>query len=629
MEEQAIDLLEKEARNVLSSNLYGQMINIERKLKEIVDCDPDPDARERAADLLRELTERSPQGFVHSKEATELIKRADEAFYSARFLEAIEYYQQVLRIEPQWDRALYNLKQAREYLETGRLPEALLPPFAAREYGMAKSAFTRNEFMLALEHGQRAVEQAYESGIVRWNEGEDFLAKVRNALAVEKAFSEFRILIDRGYWKEANEWLNDHQTFWEDTSPTQRRFLEQFRADYDTLRRLNERVKKIGQDLENTSAGELEEIQSRLEDIVHRYPSNEAVIALSEDLSQLHNRRKLFEDLLQKAETEKRSRHFGNASELLKQAQETLSYPSAKLQNDILQVHTLLTLQQKYYELMGRGRHACDVEDYTAAIEAFTQAEELIRSYPDLVPEVEKKDSETLRQAAETLLKELTDIQSRVIDAQRVLQEGDSCTAVDILLRQSQQPPKGQQAKSLYEEARKLKNKALVLCAEKISERGGYSRARAILEPYADENSTIQRALEKITSRQNREMVEKAEQKKDLMEELKKQCKVWFLLGVIASIMGGLLLIGGAIGAFFGKVSAALLTSISAILPGLFAALFYNHSDKLRLERVNLINKTALEEALDNKAQEKAIGLTDKPKKGKRNVNSEVEVEKE
>ena len=226
-----------------------------------------------------------------------------------------------------------------------------------------------------------------------------------------------------------------------------------------------------------------------------------------------------------------------------------------------------------------------------------------------IIPVAELDDASSHCRKAESLLQELQTIQAGYSNAQQLLKEGDSCTAVDILFKITIDEPRGTRAKSIFSDAKKLQKESMILCAEKIAEKGNYQRARTMLQPYADDNESFQKALDKIADRQNREMDEKAIHKKEVMDDIKKDDRRWSIIGISASILGGVLLVVGVLGAFFGQISAAVVSSLSAILPGLVVALYHNRSDKIRADRLKLIEKSTGEEQLDLEVVRKATGL--------------------
>jgi hypothetical protein len=240
-----------------------------------------------------------------------------------------------------------------------------------------------------------------------------------------------------------------------------------------------------------------------------------------------------------------------------------------------------------------------------------------------IIPPANFNDARSQYEAAKTLLSELNTYKTAVTNAKTLLTSGDSCTAVDVIFTVTAQPPRGKLALQLFEDAKKLQQDCMILCAQKLAKVGGYQNARAILQPYAEENERFKQELEKILTRQNKEMEEKARQKKTIMDDIKNDDRRWSTLGIVSSILSGLLLVAGVIAAFLGQLSAGIVSSVSAILPGLVVALYYNRSDKIRSDRLRLIEKTTGEEQLDLEVVRKAAGLVDSKSRNQPTVEKE------
>jgi hypothetical protein len=236
-----------------------------------------------------------------------------------------------------------------------------------------------------------------------------------------------------------------------------------------------------------------------------------------------------------------------------------------------------------------------------------------INEFP-IIPAAEFNDSTSQYEAAKVRSDELVKFKSAVTGARTLLASGDSCTAVDMMIMITAQPPKGKLALQFYDEAGKLLQECMLICAGKLAKLGGYENARTMLQPYAQENERFKQELEKIIVRQNKEMEEKAQQKKTIMDDIKSDDRRWRRLGIGSSILGGLLLVMGVIAAFFGKVEAGVVSSISAILPSLVVALYYNRSDKIYSDRIKLIEKTIGEEQLDLEVMKKTVLANPKDK---------------
>ena len=76
----------------------------------------------------------------HNPYAQESMEEAEKLFYGGRYTELIKLYDQVLTIEPDWDRARQHRSEAEGYLRTGYIPAVALPAEAASAFGKAQSA---------------------------------------------------------------------------------------------------------------------------------------------------------------------------------------------------------------------------------------------------------------------------------------------------------------------------------------------------------------------------------------------------------------------------------------------------------------------------------------------------------
>jgi hypothetical protein len=231
-----------------------------------------------------------------------------------------------------------------------------------------------------------------------------------------------------------------------------------------------------------------------------------------------------------------------------------------------------------------------------------------------IIPSSELNDAERQFQEAETLSKELLTLQDGLLNARQFLQKGDSCSAVGILFRITKEKPRGKKALSVFEDAEKLQKDAMILCAERIAEEGYYQRARTMLQPYASNNEPAQRAIKEFSELQHEERSDRVREKKEAMVDLKKEDRRWSLIGVVASILVGILLLLGVGIAFFGQISTAIFSSLSSIIPGIVVLLYYNRSDKIRTERIKLIQKNPAELEMELEVMRQATGLTDKSK---------------
>ena len=95
-----------------------------------------------------------------------------------------------------------------------------------------------------------------------------------------------------------------------------------------------------------------------------------------------------------------------------------------------------------------------------------------------IIPVAEFNDARSQYETAKILLNELTTFKSTMTAAKTLLTSGDSCTAVDMIITITAQPPKGKLATQFYQEAKKLLQECMLLCAEKLVRVGGYQKRR-------------------------------------------------------------------------------------------------------------------------------------------------------
>ena len=118
------------------------------------------------------------------------MEMAEKLFYSGRYAEAVQIFDRILQVEPNWERARQHRTEAENYLRTGYIPVVALPADAASAYGKAQSAARVGRFADALALLENAQNALHELGIQRWQEGQDFAQKLQENIDAEKAFEE-------------------------------------------------------------------------------------------------------------------------------------------------------------------------------------------------------------------------------------------------------------------------------------------------------------------------------------------------------------------------------------------------------------------------------------------------------
>jgi tetratricopeptide (TPR) repeat protein len=148
-----------------------------------------------AADAARE----------HNPAAEQQMETAEKLFYSGRYAEAIQLFDRVLQLEPNWERARQHRSEAENYLRTGYIPAVALPTEAASAYGKAQSAARVGRYADALALLEKAQNSLRELGILRWQEGQEFAQKLQENIDAEHVYEEGLVLFQQGQLDAAIE----------------------------------------------------------------------------------------------------------------------------------------------------------------------------------------------------------------------------------------------------------------------------------------------------------------------------------------------------------------------------------------------------------------------------------------
>ena len=133
---------------------------------------------------------RQPAVHEHNPVAEQQIEVAEKLFYSGRYAEAIQIFDRVLQLEPNWERARQHRSEAENYLRTGYIPVVALPADAASAYGKAQSAARVSRYADALALLEKAQSILRDLGIQRWQEGQEFAQKLQENIDAENVYEE-------------------------------------------------------------------------------------------------------------------------------------------------------------------------------------------------------------------------------------------------------------------------------------------------------------------------------------------------------------------------------------------------------------------------------------------------------
>ena len=176
----------------------------------------------------------------HNPMAEQQMEMAERLFYSGRYAEAIQIFDRVLQVEPNWERARGHRSEAENYLRTGYIPAVALPADAASAYSKAQSAARVGRFADALALLEKAQLIMRDLGIQRWQEGQEFAQKLQESIDAENVYEEGLTLFSQGRIDEAIDRTDAASRAtglpkYADKANDFRRVRESIRSIYETL----------------------------------------------------------------------------------------------------------------------------------------------------------------------------------------------------------------------------------------------------------------------------------------------------------------------------------------------------------------------------------------------------------
>lgn len=176
----------------------------------------------------------------HNPMAEQQMEMAERLFYSGRYAEAIQIFDRVLQLEPNWERARGHRSEAENYLRTGYIPAVALPADAASAYSKAQSAARVGRFVDALALLEKAQLILRDLGIQRWQEGQEFAQKLQESIDAENVYDEGLALFSQGRIDEAIDRIDAASRAtglpkYADKANDLRRVRESIRSIYETL----------------------------------------------------------------------------------------------------------------------------------------------------------------------------------------------------------------------------------------------------------------------------------------------------------------------------------------------------------------------------------------------------------
>lgn len=216
----------------------------------------------------------------HNPYAEQQMEEAEKLFYGGRYAEAIKLYDQVLQIEPLWERAQKHRGESENYLRTGYIPSVALPAEAGTAFGKAQSAARLGRFADAMTLLNRAQEILREMGIQRWQEGQEFEQKLQQSIDAESVYMEGIQLFNQG---QIDEGIDRVETAARATG------LPKHADKAQEMRRVKAAVQTIAEALNNTSADAKTVAQSKaeLDGLLVQYDQNPVLLKLKSRLGEI------------------------------------------------------------------------------------------------------------------------------------------------------------------------------------------------------------------------------------------------------------------------------------------------------------------------------------------------------
>jgi tetratricopeptide (TPR) repeat protein len=183
-------------------------------------------------------------GSEHNPKAAKLMDEAEKLFYGGRYAESIKLYDQVLQIEPVWERASQHRTESEEYLRTGYIPSVALPPEAASAFGKAQSAARVGRYIDAQTLLEKAKSVLRDVGIQRWQEGQEFEQKLQQNIDAELVYQEGVKKFNQGNIEEGIEKVE---------TAAQATGLPKYRDKAQELRKAKETIRVITEILYSTT----------------------------------------------------------------------------------------------------------------------------------------------------------------------------------------------------------------------------------------------------------------------------------------------------------------------------------------------------------------------------------------
>jgi len=212
--------------------------------------------------------------------AEQNMEEAEKMFYGGRYAEAIKLYDQVLQIEPKWERARQHRNESENYLRTGYIPSVALPAEAASSFGKAQSAARLGRYVDAMALLMKAQNALRDIGIQRWQDGSEFEQKLQQYIDAESVYSEGLQLFSKGMIDDAIERVE---------SAAQATGLPKYSDRAAEMRKAKSGMQKIAETLNTpfSDPKEVVEVKTELDALYLQFGDNPAFQKLRDRLQEI------------------------------------------------------------------------------------------------------------------------------------------------------------------------------------------------------------------------------------------------------------------------------------------------------------------------------------------------------
>jgi tetratricopeptide (TPR) repeat protein len=304
---------------------------------------------------------------AHNPAAESQMEMAEKLFYSGRYADAVQIFDRILQLEPNWERARQHRTEAENYLRTGYIPVIALPADAASAYGKAQSAARVGRFTDALALLESAQSALHELGIQRWQEGQDFAQKLQENIDAEKAYEEGLNQFRDGKIDEAIERIQ--AAIGATGMPKYSEKAESFRKVKDSLRAIYDSLNQAELEPQNAS-----QAKASLDALIVEYGENPAFERLVERFKTITPR--VVEPL------KEQTRALKNKAEHATTLEEGL-YLNKQARQNLAQIHNLEGVDESLDRLQGEiERQQREYQKFDTDLQAANQAFEKNPSWP-------------------------------------------------------------------------------------------------------------------------------------------------------------------------------------------------------------------------------------------------------